>query len=215
MWRMTDLADAFLVAATSAADLLADPAVAASWDKPSALAEFSVRGLTGHLALQVLNVPDVLAAEVPDTPTLTLEQHYGRVTWRGADLDNETNTAIRAGGEARAQDGPGAVVADVRAVIERLRPVLAGIDGARPVFLPWSGSTLTADDFLVTRMMEIVVHSDDLAVSVGVETPQLPVRVMHPVYDLLFVLALRRHGQTAVLRALSRAERAPASISAL
>ena len=92
---------------------------------------------------------------------------------------------------------------------------MADLDGARPVFLPWSGWALTADDFLTTRMMEIAVHNDDLAVSVGLETPQLPVRVMHPVYDLLFVLALRRHGQTAVLRALSRAERAPASISAL
>jgi hypothetical protein len=71
------------------------------------------------------------------------------------------------------------------------------------------------NDLLTTRMMEIAVHSDDLAVSVGVPTPELPVRVLHPVYDLLFLLALRRHGHTAVLRALSRAERAPASIAAI
>jgi Mycothiol maleylpyruvate isomerase N-terminal domain len=212
---MTDLADAFLVAATSAADLLADHAVAESWDKPSALADFSVRGLAGHLAQQVLNVPDVITADAPDRAPVTLEEHYGRVTWRGADINNETNTGIRTGGEAKAQVGPAALVAEVRAAIERLRTLLPDVDGARPVFLSWSGSTLTADDFLTTRMMEIAVHSDDLAVSVGVATPTLPVRVMHPVYDLLFVLALRRHGQTAVLRALSRAERAPANISAL
>ena len=36
--------------------------------------------------------------------------------------------------------------------------------------------------------------------------------VMHAMFS---GIALRRHGQTAVLRALSRAERAPASISAL
>src|SRR5262245_46847267 len=215
MWPMTDLVDAFIVAATSAADLLADPAVAESWDKPSALAEFSVRGLAGHLALQVLNVPGVLAADSPDTEPMSLEEHYSRVTWRGADLNNETNTAIRTGGEAKAHEGPAALVAEVRATIDGLRPTLTEIDGARPVFLHWSGSTLTADDFLITRMMEIAVHNDDLAVSVGVETPKLPVRVMHPVYDLLFVLALRRHGQTAVLRALTRAERAPTNISAL
>jgi uncharacterized protein (TIGR03083 family) len=213
---MTDLADAFLVAAGSAADLLADPAVAESWDKPSALAEFSVRGLAGHLAQQVLNAPAVLTGEVPDNVSpLSLEQHYGQVRWRGADINNETNSGIRSGGEARAQAGPAALVADVRAAIERLQALLPDVDGARTVFLSWSGSALTADDFLITRMMEIAVHSDDLAVSVGVATPTLPVRVMHPVYDLLFVLALRRHGNTAVLRALSRAERAPASISAL
>jgi hypothetical protein len=35
------------------------------------------------------------------------------------------------------------------------------------------------------------------------------------VVDLLSRIALRRHGTTAVLRALSRSERAPGSISAL
>jgi hypothetical protein len=212
---MTDLADAFLDAAASAADLLADPAVAANWHKPSALTDFSVRGLAGHLAQQVLNASDVLTAEPPETPPLTLEQHYGQVLWRGAAIDNETNTGIRTGGEARAEVGPAQLVEDVRDAIERLRALLPDLAGDRPVFLPWAGWALTADDFLTTRMMEIAVHSDDLAVSVGVPTPELPVRVLHPVYDLLFVLALRRHGHTAVLRALSRSERAPATISAL
>jgi mycothiol maleylpyruvate isomerase-like protein len=211
---MTALGDAFLEAASSAADLLSDPAVAANWDKPSALAEFSVRGLAGHLAYQVLNAADVLAAETPDATVLSLEQHYGQVKWRGADINNETNSAIRDGGETKAAVGPAALVGEVRAAMEALRPLLAHLDGARPVFLPWTGWALTADDFLTTRMMEIAVHSDDLAVSVGVETPTLSVRVMHPVYDLLFVLALRRYGNVAVLRALSRSERAPATISA-
>jgi hypothetical protein len=74
---------------------------------------------------------------------------------------------------------------------------------------------LTVDDFLTTRMMEIAVHSDDLAVSVGIDTPESPVRVLHPVYDLLFVLALRRYGHSAILRALSRSERAPATVAAI
>src|SRR5215831_19430181 len=125
---MTDLADAFLDAAASAAELLANPAVADDWDKPSALAEFTVRGLTGHLAQQVLNASDVLTAEAPDTPPVTLEQHYGQVLWRGAALDNETNTGIRAGGEARAQVGPAQLVADVRDAIERLGALLPDLD---------------------------------------------------------------------------------------
>jgi hypothetical protein len=57
-------------------------------------------------------------------------------------------------------------------------------------------------------MMEIAVHSDDLASSVGVATPELPDTVLGPVLDLLVGVSVRRHGQTAVLRALSRAERA-------
>jgi len=71
-----------------------------------------------------------------------------------------------------------------------------------------------APTLLVTSMMEIAVHSDDLAVSVGVDPPRLPDAVVDPVLVLLTHLSAGRHGPTAVLRALSRAERAPASISA-
>jgi hypothetical protein len=82
------------------------------------------------------------------------------------------------------------------------------------VFLPWAGWSLSLPDFLLTRMMEIAVHSDDLAVSVDVATPALSDDALRPVLGLLSDLAVRRHGAAAVLRALSRAERAPASIAA-
>ncbi len=49
---MTPVRLAFLDAATSAAALLADPAVAAGWSGPSALPGFSVGGLAVHLALR-------------------------------------------------------------------------------------------------------------------------------------------------------------------
>ena len=91
---------------------------------------------------------------------------------------------------------------------------LADQPADRVVVIPWQGWALTLEDFLVTRMMEIAVHSDDLAASVGVEAPTLPPVVLEPVLALLTGLAVRRHGQAAVLRALSRSERAPHSIAA-
>jgi hypothetical protein len=63
-------------------------------------------------------------------------------------------------------------------------------------------------------MMEIAVHGDDLACSLGLPTPALPADVADTVVVLLARLALRRHGQVAMLRGLSRAERAPAPITA-
>ncbi len=51
----------YLEAARSAVALLAEPEVAANWGRPSALAEFGVRGLAGHLAAQLFRVPEVLA----------------------------------------------------------------------------------------------------------------------------------------------------------
>ena len=63
--------------------------------------------------------------------------------------------------------------------------------------------------------MELVVHADDLACGVGLPTPEFPEEVTAPVVELLARLAVRRHGVTDVVRALSPAERAPASIAGI
>jgi hypothetical protein len=205
---------AYLDAASAAADLLSAPAVARGWSQPSALEKMSVGGLAAHLGFQVINVPVALAQEVPDEAPIGLLDHYARVAWLGAELDSEANSGIRAGSEEQAAAGAGALVTRVREEAGRLRSRLAAEPSDRVVRLPWTGWSLSLDDLLVTRMMEIAVHSDDLAVSVGVDPPHLPDAVLDPVLDLLTRLSARRHGATAVLRALSRSERAPTSISA-
>lgn len=107
------------------------------------------------------------------------------------------------------------MVTGVTEALAELRRRLPTEPADRLVRAPWMTWSLTLDDFLLTRMLEISVHCDDLAVSVGVPTPPLPAAVTQPVLDLLCRLAVRRHGSTAVLRALSRAERAPATIAAI
>lgn len=62
-------------------------------------------------------------------------------------------------------------------------------------------------DFLLTRMLEIVVHADDLPASLGIPTPPLPDRVFDPVRDLLVRLTMHRHGRSAVISARARRER--------
>jgi hypothetical protein len=206
---------AFLDAATAAADLLDHPAVAASWHGPSALEGFAVSGLAGHLARQIFHVATVPAQEPPDEAPITLLEHYTRSAWVDADLDDEVNVRIRGDSEREAADGPQALATQARRTLGGLRETLPAVAPERIVYLPWGPWTLTLDDFLITRMLEIAVHNDDLAVSVGVETPPLPAAVTDPVVDLLSRLAVQRHGATAVLRALSRAERAPATIAAI
>ncbi|MFC0866022.1 maleylpyruvate isomerase N-terminal domain-containing protein [Sphaerimonospora cavernae] len=204
----------YLSMARSAADLLREPVVAAAWSSPSTLAEFSVGGLAAHLANQILIVPQALAAPVPQERPLTLLENYRKAQWIGADLDAEVNVRVRDSGEKVAAEGPAVLIARVDATIEELPQSLTAA-GDRVVGLPWSGRPLTLDDLLITRMMELAVHSDDLAVSVSVPTPELPGSVVDTVIDLLSRLAVQRHGATAVLRALSRAERAPATIAAI
>jgi hypothetical protein len=206
--------DAFVQAAASAAALLRDPAVAASWDSASVLREFSVAGLAGHLARQVLAVPRVLAQPVPADQPVSLLDHYALVSWIDAGPGDEANVEIRRSGEDEAADGAAALATKTGVAVEALRSALPAEPAGRLVRPSWVSWTLTLDDFLVTRMMEIAVHADDLALSVGVVTPALSPAVLDPVLELLTRLAVRRHGPTAVLRALSRSERAPGTIAA-
>jgi Mycothiol maleylpyruvate isomerase N-terminal domain len=207
--------DAYLSASESAAAMLRDPAVSARWTEPSALAELSVGGLAAHLGRQVLNVPEAFAPPVPDEEPVPLVEHYQRVAWIDSDLDSESNSRMRQGGEQIAQDGPAALSALVDRTLGELRAEFASGADRPLVFVPWAGWVLTLDDFLITRLLELVVHSDDLAVSVGIDTPEFSAEAFEPVIDLLSRIAARRHGQVAVLRALSRSERAPGNISAL
>jgi mycothiol maleylpyruvate isomerase-like protein len=210
----TSIKDAYLDAARSAVRLLSDPAVDAAWGEPSALPEFSVGGLAAHLAHQVLAVPATLDAPAADAP-IPLLDHYERATWRGADPLAEVNVGIRTHADQLATEGAASLAARLGEAIEQLATRLPSEPDDRPVRMAAGPWTLRLDDYLVTRMMEIAVHSDDLAVSVGLETPDLPAAALEPVLALLTGLAVRRHGQPAVLRALARAERAPEAINAL
>ncbi len=211
---MTATSDAFLVAADSAIDLVGRPEVSGAWGKPSALAEWTVGGLTGHLAGQVFAAVNLIEAEPSDQAPITLDEHYERASWVGAAVDDEESVDIRAGGDAHADAGVDALLARLDVARARLPSLLAETAPDRPVLVPWQGWALRRDDLLVIRMMEITVHSDDVATSVGITATSLPEPVLGPVLGLLTRLAVRRHGQSAVVAALSRAERAPRWINA-
>jgi hypothetical protein len=100
------------------------------------------------------------------------------------------------------------------AALAELRAILPGQPGDRLVVAPGGSWLFTLPDFLVTRAVEFTVPADDLSASAGIPTPNLPPQVTDTVLVLLTRLAANRHGPTAVLRALSRAERAPATIAA-
>ena len=205
---------AFLAAGRSARTLVADQAVADAWSRPSALPGFTVGGLAAHLGAQVVMAAGLLTATTTDGPVVSAEEHYARATWVRADRDADVNVAIRDRGEQLAHGGPAALVAEVDAALAALGAGLPPADLDRPVPTPAGPWALPLREALLTRAMEIAVHSDDLAVSVGLPTPDLPDGVIRPVLALLAVVAARRHGQPALLRTLTRSERAPRSVTA-
>jgi hypothetical protein len=211
---LTAVREHYLLAAAAATRLLGSPAVGQQWDQPSALADFGVSGLAGHLAQQIRNVRIVLDLPEPSDPPLTVDEFYARAKWLTEPPESEVHAGVRERGEQVAAGGPVALHQEVQALLTQLHDELPRLLPTRTVTVPWARCAMTLDDFLLTRLMEVSVHSDDLAVSVGVPTPNLDATVLAPVLQLLTSLSVRRHGSLAVLRALSRRERAPQTIAA-
>jgi uncharacterized protein (TIGR03083 family) len=204
----------YLAAADAAIGLIGDPLITARWEGASALAEFAVGGLAAHLARQVIMVPGMLRQEVPDDPeVIGVLDHYARAAWVDAALDDEANVSVRRTADTEAADGPAALLQRTTEAVEQLRTALPEQDPDRLIYIPWNRWALTLEDFLTTRLLEIVIHADDLAVSVGTEAT-MPAEAEDIVLVLLARLSVRRHGTAAVLRALSRKERAPVTITA-
>ncbi len=208
-----DLRPAFLAATDHVISIVSRDDVAAAWHEPSALPEWSVGGLVAHLASQPSTVVRLLGA-APAAESIPLDEHYARSAWVWGALDDDVNVSIRASSDEQAADGHGEVLAAVLEAREALPAVLEAQPRDRAVLIPWTGWALRRDDFLTGRMMEVVVHGEDVAASVGFTSPSLPDDVLGPVLALLTRLAVRRHGQGAVVSALTRSERAPRTISA-
>jgi hypothetical protein len=210
------VAEDFLLAAESALQLVGGVEVVQRWDHPSALAGMSVGALAAHLGSQVLSVHAAVTAGhgASDQVPVPLLEHYSRARWVRSGLEDESNVQIREGAARSAAGGHDALTASMQQAIRDLRTAFRSGNLPPRIRMPGWEWSLSFDDYLVTRVMEIVVHSDDLAVSVGLEPPTLPEAVLGPVLALLVGVSLQRHGQAAVVRALTRRERAPETISA-
>jgi uncharacterized protein (TIGR03083 family) len=208
------ISESYLAAAEAATALLAHRSVAEGWDEPSALPGYTVSGLAGHLAGQVSVVAKVLDGLEADTEPIALLDYFLQVRWLDVDQDGEVHLGIRDSGDQYAADGPQALAARTAEALGRLRRDLPSQSPQRVVQFPWGPPALSLDDSLANRMVELVVHLDDLAVSVGVPTPEVPAAATDAVIGVLAMLAARRHGPVPLLRARTRAERAPATIAA-
>lgn len=198
---------AFPVAASIAQDLISRKAVAAQWDRPSSLPKMSIGALACHLGRQTVRAAELLPQESSLPALESADEHYARAAWvQSTSPDDPVND--RTSDDAEAELGQPALLDRVDAASTRVQRLLTE-GGARDVVpIPWQGWALRRDDFLLTRLLEIVVHSDDLAVSIDEPTPEFPEAVYAPVRDLLVRLAVRRHGQSAVIGTLARSERA-------
>jgi len=194
----------FLQTIAATRPVIASLGVARRWDEPSALREFSVRGLAGHLVRAVLTVDSYLERPEPgDEAPISAATYYANLD---PDISSPRNVAIRQRGEELADGGPERLITEFDQVVCRLEERLRHEPDDRLVTVA-GDDTMRLNDYLATRIVELAVHVDDLALSVGLAPPALPAGALEITIDTLVDIARYRHGNLAVLRALSRHER--------
>ncbi|MCX4824148.1 maleylpyruvate isomerase family mycothiol-dependent enzyme [Streptomyces sp. NBC_01142] len=126
---------------------------------PTRLGDWSVRDLAAHLAMSVGVVSRNLALVEPEKQEVALlDWPFATVTVAGQ-VDEDTR-AIAAGAET------GELYARTAARIQELLP---GVPDAR--LLPTRFGAMRLGDFLVTRTVELIVHTDDLNDATGLGIP--------------------------------------------
>ncbi|WP_157042095.1 maleylpyruvate isomerase N-terminal domain-containing protein [Nitriliruptor alkaliphilus] len=212
------MSELFLARARAAADLIGSDVVAERWDRPSALEGYTVAGLAGHLARAVLVVEtylDAAASTSASDPSAARVDASGYFTVVLADHDpvaSDLHRGVRERGVSTAAEGPGALAAAVRACADRLATRLDADTLHQPLQVV-NGVSVPLEQYLATRLVELVVHIDDLAVSVEVPADQSE-DACRVVAGILAETAARRTGGIEAVRALARRERHPDALRA-
>jgi uncharacterized protein (TIGR03083 family) len=153
-----------------------------AWDRP-ALGVWSVRELVAHTLRAVSTVEDYLGHD-GELVTLHSPAEYYRAVLSGPSVHEAV--ARRAQEDARALEAD--PVGGVVTVVERVVPQI----DATPLesVLAVRGGTITLANYLPTRILELVVHTDDLCRAIGhqpVATDELVAEVVRVLSGLVTV----------------------------
>lgn len=196
---------AFLESVDAGRGVVAAPETRQHWDEPSALPRFSVKGLAGHLARAATTVVDYVEAPEPEGEPIPEPAYFARLQ-SAPELESAAARSIRQRGEEMAAAGWQGLLAHLDSARAQLEQVLAAEPGERKVKVA-GDQVMLLDNYLPTRIVELAVHMEDLAVSVGLEPPPLPMAAIDLALRHLLEVARFRHGDAAVLRAFTRRER--------
>ena len=141
---------------------------------------------------------------------VTVLEYFGPNRVEGSDDTDPFSASLRAAAEAFAQTGPEIVMAACTTARDELVGLLTGVPAARPVpVVRVPGGQVELVEYLRTRVLELVVHGDDVVCSVaGMSVASPPPATMGTCMDVCLELARARAGDLPVLRAFTRRERA-------
>lgn len=188
----------------TAAELMSRPSVATRWDEPSALEGMTVGGLAAHLVraagatLAYLDRTPIDAE--PDGDLLT------PITYFHAAVDSPIHEQIKDVSAEESAIGHDAMATKCRDLADQLRARL-DVEPHDRLVGALGGRMLTLDDFCRTRLIEVLLHLDDLAVSVDERRPETDPDGVAIVIEIIEGIARHLHGDWEVLYALARSER--------
>ncbi len=205
--------------------LVDDTAVGDRWDAPSCLPGMTIGALCGHvIASGIFEVesrvtqaaaagndavtPSYSGPLVTAPPTRTDGRAMTAANLHAlvpTDDGNAAHRAVEAAAAEQAENGMEDLVSRGRIAFATARVAVERTDP--DVVVDCWGVPLSFEEFLRTRIVEMVVHAEDLADSIGLESSGLPDEAKEVACNIGIEAAIRRNGPTAVLRALFRSDR--------
>ncbi len=198
-----DLRPLYLAGCEAVLAALRAPEVALGWDRPSVLEDQPVGSLAGHLARGAIwLVGDYLRGPEPTGPAdfTDAAEYFSVLVAASTPADD---AAVRARGAQVAAAGHAALVEEVTDRLPAMRARLDAADPARLVTV-FGGRSMSLGAYLATRVVEQVVHLDDLARSLDCPPVALPDGSVEIALDVALRIARIRSGDSALVRALYR-----------
>ena len=191
----------FLDASESFVQLLARVR-AEQWEQP-ALGTWTVRSLAGHTARAILTVESYLGQDEPGAVTIpSAEDYYNEVLEQFTDHASIEARGVEAGAWLGADP-----VAQVSEALSRTRTLIAAQPDDRIVSI--GGMGILLDQYLRTRVVELVVHSIDLARAIGADYTPPAAGIATAVSLLAGTAARKGQGVTLLMALTGRAQLPP------
>jgi hypothetical protein len=190
-------------------NILSHPEVVDSWSQPSAVVGYTVGGVAAHAVHGVLWLEQVLRDGEPVGLRRVSVPAYMGLNRVDAENDDPFGASLRSAAEAFAETGAHIVAAALALSRDELVTLLGAATASRAVpVIRVPGAYAPLTEYLRTRILEAIVHGDDVASSVpGLEVPDPPPEAVEVGLEICFEMARARVGDLEALRAFTRFER--------
>jgi hypothetical protein len=202
--------DVYLGAVDWLRGIVSRPEVVDAWDQPSVVAHYTVGGVAAHAVHSVLWLEQLLKdAEPVGLRRVTVAEYLGLNRIQG-EIDDPFGASLRSAAESFARTGAHIVAAALAVSRDQLAMLLSKAPGSRAIpVIRVAGAFAPLSEYVPTRILEAIVHGDDVACSVpNLEVSGPPRAAVAACLNVCMELAQARVGDLESLRAFTRAERA-------